>query len=80
LPLVYDDLRMLAAAKLAHQEPGQTLILHLASRRRRRNDPPPNRTSRRKPKSNKRTDTCGTIKHPDKEQVTMSSGFRGEVP
>src|ERR1041384_5647435 len=38
LPLVYDELRMLAAQRLAQEKPGQTLqataLLHAASRRR----------------------------------------------
>ena len=37
LPLVYEELRKLAAAKLAHERPGQTLqataLVHEASRR-----------------------------------------------
>ena len=33
LPLVYDGLRQLAAAKLAHQQPGQTLAARLVKLR-----------------------------------------------
>jgi RNA polymerase sigma factor (TIGR02999 family) len=49
LPLVYDELRKLAAAKLAHEKPGQTLqatalvheaYLRLVARERRGSSPP----------------------------------------
>jgi hypothetical protein len=59
LPLVYEELRKLAAAKLAHEKPGQTLqataLVHLTPTSddgcrqgttlddRRRAPPPPNR-------------------------------------